>query len=339
MFGDPDVVVGEEGPFGLRGFRVGQEQLGRGGRELVRHGLAADGVRLSLVDDLDDPIVRRRRVEVLAPGDRGLADLVEVALRVGLLVHGHAVGLLAQHRVGVAVDRGVDAHAEDVLVVLGQGPRGDDIAPGAALARVDVDHRHDPRRARLHRDPAGLVELVRKDVLVVGERDDELHHQFAGPGDDGAAGPPVGVFPADAVVLFVQAHHVRRDLGSPVGPRADPVKVLDHAEAVAAQRKVVGAVTRSTVTKVEGLLAWEHASWIGVWHRHFTHAESVHDASSGEVDVVDCRSFARAGGKWSPMVSYWTNCERVSWLRLAHLLEADPETPILPLNELSIDRK
>ena len=44
--------------------------------------------------------------------------------------------------------------------------------------------------------------------LVVGERDDELDDEFAAASHDCAAGAPVSVFPADTIVLLVEADDV-----------------------------------------------------------------------------------------------------------------------------------
>jgi hypothetical protein len=59
----------------------------------------------------------------------------------------------------VSVDGRIDPNAEDVLVVLGQGARAHDVAPGGLLARVDVDDADNARCAGFDRDPAGLIEF------------------------------------------------------------------------------------------------------------------------------------------------------------------------------------
>lgn len=79
----------------------------------------------------------------------------------------------------------------------------------ARFSWVDIDTTHNTRSAGLDIDTTSLVELVRKDVLVVREREDELHDEFAVTGHDCTAGAPVCVFPADAVVLLVQTDDVR----------------------------------------------------------------------------------------------------------------------------------
>jgi hypothetical protein len=71
-----------------------------------------------------------------------------------------------------------------------------------------------------------LVELVVKDVLVVGEGDDELDNELTAACHDGAASSPVGVFPADSVVLLVETDDVLAFLRSAVCVCEDTVKVL-----------------------------------------------------------------------------------------------------------------
>jgi hypothetical protein len=75
-------------------------------------------------------------------------------------------------------------------------------------------------------DAAGLVQLVVENVLVVGEGDDELDHEFAVARDDRSAGAPVGVLPSDSVVLLVHADHVGMGFGLAVGTDGSGVEVL-----------------------------------------------------------------------------------------------------------------
>lgn len=257
VLGHPHVVLRELSALALHTLRVGEQQLGGGRRELVADGLAADAVVAVGVDDLKHAVVLRRGVGERGRLDGRLADLVVVAARVGLGVHGHRVRLLLDDGVGMTIDGRVDARAEDVLVVLGERTRVDDVAVVALLAWVDVDDADDAGGARLDDDAAGLVELVGEDVLVVGQGNDELHDQLAVAGHNGAARSPVGVLPADAVVLLVQTDDVGMRRGFAVTADDDGIEILDHAQAVAAEGKIVGAVTGTTVSEIEGLLSLE----------------------------------------------------------------------------------
>lgn len=78
-------------------------------------------------------------------------------MRVILGVHWDGEGFFCGDRVVVAVDGGVEPHGEDVLVVLGEGAGGDDVAVGRGFALVDVDYRDDTGGAGLDCDAAWCV--------------------------------------------------------------------------------------------------------------------------------------------------------------------------------------
>lgn len=229
VLGHPDMMLCKARPTHLDGIRVCEEELRRQWSELVRDRSAADGVLGCGVCDFDDTIEVRRGVEPRRALDGGGPDFVKVALRVRCLILRYRVGFLNQDGIAVTIDGRVDAHAEEVLVVLRQDAGPDDIAVVALLAWIDVDNTDDAGGARFDRDPACLVELVGEDVLVVGERDDELHNQLAAADHDGALRAPVGVLPANAVVLLVEADHVGHGFGLAIAGDCDCVKVLSFS--------------------------------------------------------------------------------------------------------------
>ena len=157
----------------------------------------------------------------------------------------------------MAVDGGIDSQAEAMLMVLREYARTDDVAPVGSLTGVDVDDRDDASCAGLHNDAACLVEFEGEDVFVVCERDDELNHELAAASHHSAPSPPVRVLPVDTIVLFVDADDVWCLLAFPVRADDHAVKVFDHAETIAAELQVVGAVAEATVAEVEGLFAVE----------------------------------------------------------------------------------
>lgn len=127
----------------------------------------------------------------------------------------------------MAVNGRVDAKAEHVLMVLGKGARTDDVAPvGRDGTCIDVDDRDDASGTSLDLDAGGLIELEGKDVLVVRECDDKLDDQLAAASGNGTAGAPVGVFPADAVVLLVQADDIMGGNTRAVGFGQNAIKIL-----------------------------------------------------------------------------------------------------------------
>lgn len=127
----------------------------------------------------------------------------------------------------MTVDRRVDAHAENMLMVLSEGAGADDVSPGRCLAGIHVYDGDNACCAGFHDDAGCLVELVVEDVLVVSEGDDELDDEFAAAGHDCATGSPVGVFPADAVVLLVQTDDVLGLLRRTICVCEDTVEVLE----------------------------------------------------------------------------------------------------------------
>lgn len=149
-----------------------------------------------------------------------------------------------------------------MLMVLCKRARADDITPVCCLAFVDVDNGHDTSGAGLNHDSARLIELEGKDIFVICKRDDELHDKFASAGDDCSSSPPVGVLPIDAVVLFVDTDYVWCLLSRAISSDNNTVKILDHAQAVTAELQVICAMAKTTIAKVESLLAVERCSWI-----------------------------------------------------------------------------
>lgn len=225
-FGDPQVVLSEKSTLRLNAIRVGEEQLSGRRCNLVRDGLAADGVELVGVLDLEHPVVLRHGIKAHRCCDGRLSDLIVVAIGIRSLVHANGKALFLHNGVLLAIDRGVDAHAEDVLMILSEGTWADNVAPWARLAGVNVHNRDDACRAGFDGDAGCLVEFVVEDVLVVGQRDDELDHKLASAGHNGAAGPPVRVLPVDTGILLVEADDVLRFVGGAVSPSEDTVEVL-----------------------------------------------------------------------------------------------------------------
>jgi hypothetical protein len=109
------------------------------------------------------------------------------------------------------------------LVPLGQGPVGDH------AGQLDLVF-----------DGAVLVEVPEIAVFVVSDGSDHRDHQPSRAPDFGLAGPPVHVFPADAVVFLVQADRVLDQLRAAVVVVEPGIEVADLTEAVAAQLKAVG---------------------------------------------------------------------------------------------------
>ena len=165
-----DVPVGELGALIVKAVLVRQDLLERRRVDLVRDGLAVDGIAHVRVLDLERAV--RVRVEVVAAGrlDERLAREVARAVRVEVRAR-HGVRFVVDQAVAVALEHGVDAQGEDVLVVGGQDARVHDGAPGDVEAVVDGLRAEDAGRADFVGPFAGLVEHEGQDVLVVGNGD------------------------------------------------------------------------------------------------------------------------------------------------------------------------
>lgn len=231
--GQVDVVVGELGARVVEGLRVGQDLLEGRRHDLVGDGLVVDRVAHAGVDDLVDAVGVRVEVVAAGVGEGGFGDGVAGAVRVEGRAR-HRVRFVVDEAVGVALERRVDAQREDVLVVHGEDARVDDRAEGDLDAFVDGLGGQDAGGADLVHELAGLVELEGEDVFVVGDGDDALEDELAVAHDGGAAGAVVGVLPADAGVLLVDADHVGHVDGAALVVGQDRRQVVDVAQAVAA---------------------------------------------------------------------------------------------------------
>lgn len=205
VLGDPKMVVSEQSTLGLNAVGVGKQKLRGRDADLVSNRFSADRVPLCQVLDLKGTVIEGSDIDTARRRDGRLAHFVVVSVGVCPLVSAHWQTLFLNHCVGLAVNGGIHADAEDVLMVLGQGAGADHVAPGCRLAFVDVDDGHDTGGSGLNLDTGRLVELVGKDVFIVGQSDDELNNELAASSHDGPAGSPVGVLPVDAVILLVQA--------------------------------------------------------------------------------------------------------------------------------------
>lgn len=307
VFGDPDVMLSKLSTLSLYGSWVCEKELGSRGNKFVAYTVARDGVFDVLVHDLEDAVETRFSICPCGLLDRRLADFVVVSARVGFGVHGYSVGFFCDDCVAVTIDCRVNAESEDVLMVLGEYTRVDDVAVVAGLAGVDVDTADDTGCSSLDVDATRLVELVGEDVFVVGQGDDELDHQDTAASYDCAASAPVGVLPANTLILLMQADNVGVDLALTIIVDNDSVEVFNNTKTVTSERKIVGAISGATITKVKGLLSLEGRTSICVGDSHLADGKSVGDTSSIVVNIVNNGTLTR--------------------------VERDTETPLLPFNQ------
>jgi hypothetical protein len=132
-----------------------------------------------------------------------------------------------------------------------------------------------------------------------------LDHKLTHPRHDSTACAPIGVFPTNAIVLFVETYNIRMNSWFAIRTDENCVKILDHTKAVAAEREIIGAVSCTAIAEVESLFAVERWSRVCIWNCHLADTESIHDASPVVVDVVENGTLTR--------------------------VERDSESPLLPL--------
>lgn len=145
---------------------IAQHLLERRRMDLIRHRLPIDGVPHAGVLDFKRPV--RGVVDVVAARvcNKGFGSSVARAVWVEVAAR-HGVRFVVDEAVGGAVDHGVDAQGEDVLVVGGEDAWVDDSTPGNFKAFVDGLGGEDAGCADFVGEFAGLVEHEGHDVFVV----------------------------------------------------------------------------------------------------------------------------------------------------------------------------
>ena len=135
-----------------------------------------------LVLDLERPIAHGIQINTPCRLDLRLPYFVVISSWVCFLVLLDWQALLLHQGILVSVNSWVDAQTKDVLVILGQGAGGDDVAPSGGLVWGDVDNGDDTGGTDFDFDASGLVEFEGEDVFVVGECDCVLDYENAPAG-------------------------------------------------------------------------------------------------------------------------------------------------------------
>lgn len=165
-----DVVIGELGALVVEAVMVRKNLLKRRSVDLVCHGLAIDWIADPSVLDLEGTVGIDVEIVTARLLNQSLLRVVACAVGVEFGAR-HWEGFVVDEAVAVAVEHGVYAQGEDVLVVGGEDAWVDDGAPGDFQAFVDGLGAEDAGGADFVGPFASLVEDVGEDVLVVGNRD------------------------------------------------------------------------------------------------------------------------------------------------------------------------
>lgn len=136
-----------------------KDELTRRWDELVGDRSLGYGVDFARIGHFDGQVCEGRSIDRGRLGDWLADNFVCVAVGICLWVHRDWERFFRHDSVGMSVNSGIDPDGENVLVVLCQGTRRDDVAIRARLSRVDVDDRHNPSRSRLNGNTAQTRQL------------------------------------------------------------------------------------------------------------------------------------------------------------------------------------
>lgn len=234
VLGDVDVVVGELGALVVEAVRVGEHFLEGGGVDLVADGFAVDRVADGGVLDLEGSVEVVVGVDAAGFFDHGFFHHVAGSLRVQRGAR-HGVCFVVDEPIIMAVDGGVDAEGEDVLVVCGEYAWMDDCTPRDLETFVDGLCAEDACGSDFIDDVSGLVEHESEDILVVGHGDDGLNYKLSVPYHSGSSSPVVGVLPADASILLVNANNIIHGYWLSFVVRQNSAEIMNGTKAVAAK--------------------------------------------------------------------------------------------------------
>ena len=228
---------------------------------------------------------------------------------------GRGPGIDLEDCVVRSVDVGVDAQAEEMLMVVRVDAGIHLGAPALGILTgihgVGVE---DAGELDLELDGAVLVEDPVDAVFVVGRREDVRDDELARPRHDDRVVAEVGVLEEDARVFLVDADGVLDRRAGPGAVDEGGVQVVDRALAVAAEGEAVGHVAPAILSEVEGVLALMGMLGVAIRHHHFRQREAVKGASLVALVIVG----------------------DVAQDDALFVVEADVNLPVLPLHYPSI---
>lgn len=315
-------VAGETGALPDEAARFGEELGDFAGDELVGDGFLGVGVYLRLVAHFPGAacgsVVICFRLLWCLELRFQCVERVSVFVFCGADVAFAAGGVDHVDGVVGAVDVGVDAHAEKVLVVVGVYAGVDFCAPAVEVfAFVAGEGVEDAGEFYFELDGAVLVEDPVDAVFVVCGGEDVGYDEFAGSCDGDGVVTEIGVLEEDTGVFFVDAYGVF-DRGCRTGFIDECcIHVVNCAFAVTAQAERVGHVSTTVFSQIECVFPLVRVFRVSIWDDHFGKRQSPECVSLStlvvERDVRKDETLA--------------------------VVEANMQLPILPANNSSIYRK
>lgn len=182
-----------------------------------------------------------------------------------------SAGVDLKDGVGGTINVRIDAHTEQVLVVVGVDTRINLCAPTfGILAGVHGVGIQDPGEFDLELHGAILVEDPVHCIFVIRRREDVGDEEFAPSCDDHGIVTEIGMFEEDASIFLVDADGILDGLRSSGTIDEMRIHVVDDTFAVATQSEAVGHVAASILTEVEGVLALVRMLRVSVRYHHFS---------------------------------------------------------------------
>ena len=244
-------MVGELGAFVVEALWTCEHLLERGSVDFVADGLAVDGVPDGGVLDLKGSVAVVVGVKPTGFFYHGFFHDIARTLGVQLGAR-HCKCFVIDEPVVMAIERRVDSEGEDVLMMCGKHARMDDCAPRDFDTLIDGLGAEDTGGTNFVDYISRLVEHESEDVFVVRDGDDGLNYKLSVPYNSSPSCSVVGVLPADASILLVNAHHILHGRWLSFVIRQDSTEIVDGTKTIAAQLQIVGHHPCASISEVEG---------------------------------------------------------------------------------------
>ena len=318
-FGDMDSMSGETGALPHQPTLLREERRHLTTDKLVAHRLLA--VRIELVGVGHFPSSSGEAVVVRHGLERsGILRLLGVE-GISVLIFGatdlpgatNCINL--EDSVIGAVDVGVHAETEQVLVVVGVDTRVDFGTPALGiLTRVHRVGVQNSGQLDVELDSSILVEDPVHAVLIVGGSEDVGNDQLPATGHNDRLVPKIGVLEQDTSVLFVNANRVLYNGASTSTVHKCSIHVVDGTLAVAAQRQTVRHVAASILAQVERVFTLMRVLRVSVGNHHLGERQTVEHRADVALVII---------------------CDVIEHDTLA-VVEANVDVPVLPVDDASV---